>query len=45
MEKAGDDAIIVKGKAKKPTYLWIKDDHVEVRDASSFWGKFVSEGL
>lgn len=43
MKKAGYDAIIVKGKAKKPAYLWIKDDNVELRDASSFWGKFVSE--
>lgn len=43
MKKAGYDAIIVKGKAKKPTYLWIKEGNVELRDASSFWGKFVSE--
>lgn len=36
---AGLDGIIVKGQAKKPVYLWIKDDSVEIRSASEFWGK------
>jgi aldehyde:ferredoxin oxidoreductase len=31
--------IIVKGKAKKPVYLFIYNDKVEIRDASSVWGK------
>ena len=34
---AGYDMLIVEGKAKKPVYLWIKDDHVEIRDASKIW--------
>lgn len=36
---AGYDLIIVKGKSKKPMYLWIDDDHVELRDAGHIWGK------
>ena len=35
---AGYDAIIVEGKAAKPVYLWIRDDEVEIRDASAIWG-------
>ncbi len=35
---AGFDMIIVEGKAKKPVYLWIDDDSVEIRDAQSLWG-------
>ncbi len=35
---AGYDGIIVQGRAKKPVYLWIDDDRVEIRDASSIWG-------
>ncbi|MFH2044646.1 MAG: aldehyde ferredoxin oxidoreductase N-terminal domain-containing protein [Pseudomonadota bacterium] len=40
---AGYDAIIVQGKAEKPVYLWIKDGHVEIRDAASLWGKTTSQ--
>lgn len=36
---AGYDQIIVYGRSPKPVYLWIKDDHVELRDASHLWGK------
>lgn len=35
---AGYDAVIVEGKAKKPVYIWIKDDEVEIRDAAGIWG-------
>ena len=38
LKYAGYDALIVEGKAAKPTYLWIKDDEVEIRDASAIWG-------
>lgn len=38
LKKAGFDAIIVEGKAKKPVYIWIKDGEVEVRDATNIWG-------
>ncbi|ASJ00188.1 aldehyde ferredoxin oxidoreductase [Thermococcus gorgonarius] len=40
---AGWDGIIVEGKAESPVYIYIKDDNVEIRDASHLWGKVVSE--
>ncbi|WP_297499019.1 aldehyde ferredoxin oxidoreductase [Thermococcus sp.] len=40
---AGWDGIIVEGKADSPVYIYIKDDNVEIRDASHLWGKRVSE--
>ncbi len=40
---AGYDALILEGKAEKPVYLWIKDDNVEIRDASHLWGKWVPD--
>ncbi|MEN6435775.1 MAG: aldehyde ferredoxin oxidoreductase family protein [Anaerolineaceae bacterium] len=40
---AGYDMIIIEGAAKKPVYLWIKDDNVEIRDASAVWGKNVPD--
>jgi len=40
---AGYDHIIIEGAAEKPVYLWIDDDHVEIRDAGHVWGKVVSE--
>ena len=39
LRRAGYDAIVVKGKAEKPTYLFIDDDVVEFRDAADLWGK------
>ncbi len=45
MKKAGYDAIIVKGKAKNPLYLWIYDDQIEFRDASAIWGKETADSL
>jgi aldehyde:ferredoxin oxidoreductase len=43
LKYAGYDAVIVEGKAQKPVYLWIKDDQVEIRDASHIWGKWVPD--
>ncbi len=40
---AGYDAIIIKGISPKPVYLWIKDDKIELRDASSLTGKTTGE--
>ena len=40
---AGYDMLILEGKANRPTYLSIKDDAIELRDASGCWGKLVSE--
>jgi aldehyde:ferredoxin oxidoreductase len=36
---AGYDALLIKGRAEKPTYLFIDDDMVEFRDAKELWGK------
>jgi len=35
---AGYDHIVIHGRAKKPVYLWIDDDKVEIRNASGIWG-------
>ncbi len=43
MKLAGFDAIIVEGASEKPVYLWIKDGHAELRDASELWGKTTKE--
>ncbi len=35
---AGYDGLLITGKAKKPVYIFIEDDVVEIRDASRYWG-------
>ena len=40
---AGFDGIIIKGQAKNPVYIWINDDHVEIRDARHLWGTDILE--
>ncbi len=35
---AGYDAVIIEGRAEKPTYLWIKGNDVKFKDASTLWG-------
>jgi len=40
---AGYDAIIIKGKADKPVYLWIDNGKAEIRDASKIWGQMTRE--
>lgn len=39
MKYAGYDLIIIQGKADGPVYLWVDDDHIEIRDATHLWGK------
>ena len=36
---AGYDGIIVEGKSPKPVYLLIRDNRVEILDATRIWGK------
>jgi len=38
---AGYDMIVFEGASETPVYLWIRDDQVELRDASGVWGKNV----
>jgi len=42
LKRARYDAIIVEGRAKKPIYIWIHDDQVEIRDASHLWGQLTA---
>jgi len=39
LKYAGYDKVILRGKSAKLVYLWIKDDRVEIRDASHLKGK------
>jgi aldehyde:ferredoxin oxidoreductase len=39
LKYAGYDGLVVYGKADKPTYILIDNDRIEIRDASSLWGK------
>jgi aldehyde:ferredoxin oxidoreductase len=39
MKHAGLDVIIIEGASRKPVYLFIDDDKVEIRDAKHLWGK------
>jgi aldehyde:ferredoxin oxidoreductase len=43
LKMAGWEAIIVKGRAAQPVYLWIHNDHVEIRDARDLWGREPAE--
>jgi aldehyde:ferredoxin oxidoreductase len=36
---AGYDHIVIQGKAENPSYIWINDGQVEIRDASHIWGQ------
>ena len=38
LRKAGYDGLWLTGRADEPVYLWIRDDQVEVRDATDLWG-------
>ncbi|MEM4246246.1 MAG: aldehyde ferredoxin oxidoreductase family protein [Candidatus Bathyarchaeia archaeon] len=43
LKKAGFDGLIIKGACDEPSYLWIHDGDVEVRDARHLWGKMTGE--
>ena len=38
LKRCGFDAIAITGRARKPVYLWITDNKIEIKDASKFWG-------
>ena len=40
---AGYDLLILEGCAPQPSYLFVYDDRVEIRDAAAFWGRGVGE--
>ena len=39
LKYAGYDALVAKGNADRPVYLFINNDRVELRDAFHLWGK------
>ncbi len=43
LKKAGYDIVVVRGRASKPSFLWVKDGVAEIRDASSYWGMTTRE--
>ena len=40
---AGFHHLVIKGKAEKPVYLWIRNGKIEIRDARGLWGKTTTE--
>ena len=38
LKYAGYDALVIQGKADKPVYIYIRNDTVEIRDATDLWG-------
>jgi len=40
---AGYDAIIIKGRAEHPVYLWVHDGQAEIKDARKIWGMTTGE--
>ena len=42
---AGFDGLAVRGKARKPVYLYVHDGKVEIKDASPVWGKGVHDTI
>ena len=40
---AGFEAIVIKGRAPQPVYLWIHDGQAELREAAHLWGRVTGE--
>jgi len=40
---AGFDAIVIRGRAAKPVYLWVHNGQAELRDAAHLWGRITGE--
>lgn len=38
LKKSGFDAIVIEGASRKPVYIYIEDDKVEIRSAEHLWG-------
>ncbi|MEK7448298.1 MAG: aldehyde ferredoxin oxidoreductase family protein [Planctomycetota bacterium] len=36
---AGYDVLIIEGKANRPSYIYINNDRVEIREAGQYWGQ------
>jgi aldehyde:ferredoxin oxidoreductase len=38
LKRAGFDALVIRGRAECPVYIWINDGEVEIRNADHLWG-------
>ncbi len=38
-KRTGYDALVIRGRAASPVYLWIQDEQVEIRPAEHLWGQ------
>jgi aldehyde:ferredoxin oxidoreductase len=43
LKMAGFEAIVVKGHAPEPVYLWIQEGEAEIRPAGHLWGRLTAE--
>lgn len=43
LKRAGYDALIIRGRATRPVYIWIENDSVAIRPADGIWGKGVGD--
>jgi aldehyde:ferredoxin oxidoreductase len=43
MKFAGFDAVVIRGKAERPVYLWMHDGQAELRPAGHLWGLITGE--
>jgi aldehyde:ferredoxin oxidoreductase len=43
LKLAGYDMLIIEGRAKRPVYLEINNDHVRIHSAEHLWGKGIGE--
>ena len=41
IKRAGYDAIVITGRAKSPSYVWIEDEEIQIKDANHLWGKTI----
>ena len=39
LRNSGFDAIVITGKAKNPTYIYVHDEIIEIKDDTALWGK------
>lgn len=43
IKRAGYDLVVIKGKSKKPVYLYVENEKVEIKAADFIWGKDTEE--
>lgn len=43
LKSNGYDALVIRGKAKKPKYIYINGDNIQIIDASNVWGKVTGD--